>query len=365
MSPRRGGRPAPALIAVLWLGLGAPAGAQGSSAPPVSPKAGLSVGVAPFERVGDVAAEVPDVSLMLARRLSTLGVDRVVGPREIAANAVADPDAATVAAWAQRGAVGALVVGRTTGLGGKLSVDARLRDGSTGEPIGRRFFVEVPRPRDLAGAVDQLASQVVEQANEGALAVAAPPPPAAAPARGARAPGSAASGPAREPAAGPGAAAASAGFDSGAPITIKSDVLDVFEDGGQRRFVFVGNVRAKQADLVIRSDRLESHYPPNGSQPETIVASGSVTMRQSGRSARCEKATFYRRQDKIVCTGDVAEVEQGCDVVRGREIEFYTASQVLRVNGAADVRINPEGEGCGKGAAAPARAESAPAGAAP
>jgi lipopolysaccharide transport protein LptA len=324
--------------------------AEPSSGGAVSPKTGLSIGVAPFERVGEVGPDVPDVSLMLARRLSTLGVEKVASPPEIGGNAVADPDPRTAADWAQRGGVRSLVVGRVTGLGGKLSIDARLRDGETGQPIGRRFFVEVAKPLDLSAAIDKLATEVLAQANEapagaaGATAVAggAAPAPAVA---SAPAPGGVAG-----PKAAGQAAGAQAGFDSNAPITIKSNVLDVFDEGGQRRFVFVGAVRAVQADLEIRSERLEAFYPPNGSQPERIVATGSVTMKQSGRTARCAKATFYRKDDRIVCVGDVAEVEQGCDIVRGREIIFHTTSQVLNVHGAADVRINPDAEGCGPAA---------------
>ena len=339
-------------MAVIWLGLAVPAAAQPSSDAAVSPKTGLSIGVAPFERVGDVAADVPDVALMLARRLSTLGVARVASPPEIGGTPMADPEARTAAEQAQRGKVGALVVGRTTGLGGKLSIDARLRDGATGEPIGRRFFVEVARPKELAAAVEQLAGQVIAQANEAPATRPSAPSASSAPAV-ASAPEAAAA------AAGPGApearaagAAPPAGFESDAPITIKSDTLDVFDEGGKRRFNFVGNVRAKQADLLIRSERLEAFYPPNGSQPERIVAIGAVTMNQAGRTARCAQATFYRKDDRIVCVGDVAEVEQGCDIVRGREIVFHTTSQLLKVNGSADVRINPEAKGCG-GAAAP------------
>jgi lipopolysaccharide transport protein LptA len=340
-----------------------------SSAGEVSPKSGMSIGVAPFERVGDLGGDVPDVSLMLARRLSTLGVERVASPTDVGGTALADPDARTAAEQAQRAGVAAMVVGRVTGLGGKLSIDARLRDGGSGAPLGRRVFVEVAKPRDLAAGVDQLASQVITQANEAPLG-AAPPPiaratapdPAPAPAPNADAPpvGAApAAGATAEPPVPPvekaqaqkAGAATAAGFDSDAPITIKSDVLDVFEERGQRRFVFAGNVRAKQADLAIRSEKLEAFYPPGGSQPDRIVAIGSVTMKQAGRSARCAQATFYRKDDRIVCIGDVAEVEQGCDVVRGREIVFHTASQLLKVNGAADVRINPDAKGCGGPAA--------------
>jgi len=344
-------------VAAFLLGVACPGGAQTSSGTSVSPKSGLSIGVAPFERVGDVGSDVPDVALMLARRLSTLGVERVASPSEIGGSPVADPEPGIAAAQAQRGGVGALVVGRITGLGGKLSIDARLRDAASGEPLGRRFFVEVAKPRDLAGGVESLANQVIGQANESpAPAVVRAPSPSAEPVPAvAAAPraGSAAGGaaPAAARQAGEKAATKSAGFDSEAPITIKSDVLDVFDEGGERRFVFVGNVRARQADMLIRSERLEAFYPPNGSQPERIVAIGSVSMKQAGRLARCAQATFYLKEDRIVCIGDVAEVEQGCDIVRGREIVFHTASQLLKVKGSADVRINPDADGCG---AAPA-----------
>ena len=321
-----------------------PARAQGAAS-----KTDVSIGVAPFERVGDVAAEVPDVSLLLARRLSTLGVARVASPADLGGAAVADPDARTAAALASRGGVAALVVGRTTSLGGKLSIDARLRDGRTGQPVGRRFFVEVAKPRDLSGAVDQLATQVLDQVRATPLpeteVAAAPPVRAATPAP---APAPAAAPPAAEPDEEPPAPRAKGSKPEDAPITIKSDVLDVFEEGGKRRFVFAGNVRANQADMKIRSERLEAFYAANASEPERIVASGSVTLDQAGRSARCTQATFYRKTDRIVCVGDVAEVEQGCDIVRGKEIEFFTESQKLTVHGAADVRIAPESS-CGKG----------------
>jgi lipopolysaccharide transport protein LptA len=334
---------AAALIAAVLLGVAPPGAAQPSSPAGVSPKTGLSIGVAPFERVGDLGADVPDVALMLARRLSTLGVRRVASPSDIGGTPMADPEARTAAEQAARGGVGALVVGRATGIGGKLSIDARLRDGSTGEPVGRRFFVEVAKPRDLAAGIEQLAEQVVAQANEAGPA-GAPAPAPTAEVSAAPVPEAAAA-----PAGAPEARAAgnqAAGFDSNAPITIKSDVLDVVEQGGKRRFLFAGNVRAKQADLLIRSEKLEAFYPEGGSQPEKIVATGSVSMKQAGRTARCSQATFYRKDDRIVCVGDVAEVVQGCDIVRGREIVFHTASQVLKVNGAADVRINPEAAGC-------------------
>ena len=40
-----------------------------------------------------------------------------------------------------------------------------------------------------------------------------------------------------------------------------------------------------------------------------------------------------------MCIGEVAEVEQACDLVRGPQIIFHLGSERLKVEGAADVRI--------------------------
>jgi lipopolysaccharide transport protein LptA len=342
-------RPAMFLAALVFctVGWAGSLRAQPSSSGPVAPKTALSIAVAPFERVGEVDSDVPDVAMMLARRLSTLGVERVVSPRELGVPPIGDPDAETAAEWAKRSDVQTVVVGRTTALGSKLSVDARLRSGASGSPLGRRFFVEVSRPRDLAIAVEELAGQVLAQAGEAELPATPVAGAAPAPAESDAAPAGAA--PAGEaPAGGPPAVAAAAppraGFRKDAPISIHSDMLDVFDKGGAKRFVFTGGVTALQAGLEIRCQRLEAHYPPGRSQPARIVATGSVKMKQEGRVAICEEAIFYRDDDRIVCIGNVAEVEQGCDLVRGREITFHTATEELKVKGAADVRINPDSQ---------------------
>jgi len=341
-----------AFAAVLAAGLllhGPAADAQDSSAEPVSPKKNVSIGVAPFERVGDVDSAVPDVAVLLSRRLSNLGVQEVVDPRRLGAPARAEAEASQAQSWAAEGGVETLVLGRVTGLGSKLSVDARVLSGATGLPIGRRFFVEISKPRDLSDAVDRLAGQVVTQINESDLSAAPMVAAAGAPAGAVDAPEQVAS---VEPAAAA-AAPKRTGFNRDAPMSIKANQLDARtgEGGGRKHFVFTGNVRATQAGLRIRGERLEAFYPPGNSQPEKIVVSGNVRVRQGERLVRCDKATFYRADDSIVCEGDSAEVEDGCDLVRGQEIEFHTETEVMKVKGAADVRINPA---CGEAATAEA-----------
>jgi lipopolysaccharide transport protein LptA len=199
------------------------------------------------------------------------------------------------------------------------------------------LVVEVSEPKDLGGSIDELASLVLEASQS---------EPAGAPPRVA----------AKPPRAGTEMRLGGESrketdsdkkslFRSDAPISIKSDELEAVDRDGVKKFVFTGRVHAVQADLELDSDRLEAFYPKGESQPDRLVAIGHVVMTQTGRRALCEKATFYRVDQKVVCVGD-AQLEQECDRVRGTEIVFHLDTEVLNVNGAADVRIHPDGVEC-------------------
>jgi lipopolysaccharide transport protein LptA len=297
----------------------------------------VSIGVAPFERVAGAGVTVPDIASSLAQRLSTKGVERVVGPQDLGGKAVANPSAEDVIARAKAAQVDLVVVGRTTRLGESLSVDSRIRSAATGAALGTPVVVEANDASDLGRAIDELAVLVLEASRrdrgdaETRLASRSrgrEPKPELAPTD------KTGDGPSEKRA-----------FVSDAPISIKSDVLEAFDQGGVKRFVFTGHVRAVQAGLRLESDRLEAFYPKGASQPQRLEATGHVEMTQTGKRARCEKVTFFRDEQKLVCTGN-AQLEQECDRVRGREIVFHLDTEILEVNGAADVRIHPHGVEC-------------------
>ena len=64
------------------------------------------------------------------------------------------------------------------------------------------------------------------------------------------------------------------------PLSIRSDELEALENEGRRRLLFTSNVHIEQGDLLVNSDRLEAFYPPGGSQPDKLVASGHVEVKQ-------------------------------------------------------------------------------------
>jgi lipopolysaccharide transport protein LptA len=300
----------------------------GSSDAAVPPTTGVAIGVAPFERAGAPGATVPDVATLLAERLATKGVERVVGPAELGARAAAEPSPAEVSAWASQHALGTVVVGRATRLGSSLSVDLRVRAGRDGRVVAT-FIEEVARPGDLGASVERLADRVL-QATELALAPRAPQPAARADTGDEGRKG------------GRDLVGGSSPFESDAPIKISSGQLEAFEKEGGRRLLFTDDVHASQGDLSLRSQRLEAFYPPGQSQPDRLVASGGVVVVQENKTARCDQATYHRDRQMVVCTGKDAVLTQDDDQVQGREITFHLDTKVLTVKGNAHVRIQPE-----------------------
>jgi lipopolysaccharide transport protein LptA len=311
-----------------WLLGSLPLGAiavAASGDPAVPPKAGMAIGVAPFERVAPPGASVPDVALLLADRLASRGVQRIVGPASLGARAISEPSPEEVVGWAEQGGVDTVVVGRSTRVGRSLSVDLHVRSGRDGAVLGT-YVEEVDAPAELGSAVDRLAAHVTEDSRrvrEGA-ANEAPPSEKESARREDREEGNGSL------------------LRRDKPIQISSAQLEAFDQADGKRLIFTDDVRASQGDLSLNSQRLEAFYPPDSSQPERLVASGSVVVRQQNRTARCDTATYLREDQLLVCEGDEATLTQDEDRVQGRRIVFHLDTKVLTVQGGARVNIRPD-----------------------
>jgi hypothetical protein len=167
-------------------------------------------------------------------------------------------------------------VGRSTWIGGRQSIDVRLRTGDSGGLLGT-YVAEARTPEELASGLDRLAGEIVD-ATVAWLKVDVSAAPPARPQR-----------PPRSPAENP---FGLGGFESDQPLSIHSDELEASQIGGARRLVFTRGVRVEQADMKLESNRLEAFYPEKASQPERLVASGAGGAGRAGM--RCDQATYYR-----------------------------------------------------------------------
>jgi lipopolysaccharide export system protein LptA len=298
-------------------------------APPEA--AALRIGVAPFQVVSPADVEVPDFAGSLAEGLQAQGLERIVGPEALGAPRIAEPAPGLVRSLATRAGVDALLVGRTTRLGNRLSVDVRLRSGLSGDVAGT-YVAEVSASEPLAPALDRLMEQVVV----GALALAGSEARGAAPGAAGRA-----APPPSPPESAPSSGAPfGLGSLAGAPISIRSDELEAADANGVRTLIFRQNVEVRQADMFLAARTLEARYRDGSKQPDRLVARGDVLIRQGDREARCAEAFYDHAGQRIVCRGD-AQLRDGADRVSGDSISFDLVRQRVSVEGGADLLLHP------------------------
>jgi lipopolysaccharide transport protein LptA len=274
----------------------------GSCGAEVAPAARGEVGVAPF-RVNGGERDSPDVASTLAERLGGLGVGTIVPPKTIGPVA-AEASTAQRVELSDRTGARTLVVGNVTHVGEVLSLDTRVLDLASGEALGPPLVAEAKSAEDVPRVLDALAQQI-------AARILAPPAPAEQPRKQKK----------RKPADG----------EPREPIEIEADTLDAQTVTGGRRLRFAGHVNAVQGEVSLQCDGLEAFYPSGASEPDQLIAKGNVRVKQRDRSASCDEAIFYRSEDKLVCTGDPAELTEECNRAEAVKITFYLESEKVEM----------------------------------
>ncbi|HEU4684497.1 MAG TPA: LptA/OstA family protein [Nitrospira sp.] len=160
------------------------------------------------------------------------------------------------------------------------------------------------------------------------------------------------------------AAPAATATDSPVGTTITSKRMTVKNQESQA--IFEGSVVLTRGTLIVYSDRMVVSFgpqePANGTEerkvreaaqrkgPETvgnrsvnkIEATGRVKIERESGNATCERAVYYREQDKIVLTGSPVAWEKGTRV-SGKQITMFLTEDRSVVEGGSHVQIEPEG----------------------
>jgi lipopolysaccharide export system protein LptA len=234
----------------------------------------------------------------------------------------ANPDAGVVRQWAEANGLEVVVVGAILG-GEPAALAVEVRDGHSGAAL-RALRASAAESGTWSGAVAELTGAIrnivlgSEDRKPATTVASGNAPPLLSDLR------------------------------SDAPMEISSDELEVLTRDGERHIIFKRNVRVQQGDVVLRTQELNAFYPREASQPERLVATGRVRVEQGERRAECDRATYRRSDQTIVCSGH-AMLRQGCDLVRGQEIHFDLEREHFRVVGAASVVLqngDPNAESC-------------------
>lgn len=153
-----------------------------------------------------------------------------------------------------------------------------------------------------------------------------------------------------------------AGADQSVSTTITSKKMTVKNHDSQA--IFEGAVVLTRGTLVVYSDRMIVSFGSSQSNgvedqkgrdtsqrkgPDTvsnravnkIEAIGRVKIERDSGNATCEKAVYYREEDKIVLTGSPVAWEKGTRV-SGKQITMFLAEDRSVVEGGSHVRIEPE-----------------------
>jgi lipopolysaccharide transport protein LptA len=310
MMARRRGPHCAALLALLL----------GSCGAEVSPPPRGEVAVAPFVADRGAGDALPDVATSLAVKLGGFGVGGVVAPRAVG---VWPKDASTAERVALRDRVGArtLVTGSAKRIGRAVALEANVMDLDSGVALGPGLTERAASDAELLAALDSLASRV-------AALILDPPAPTLDASRDK---------PRKR-----------RSDDGSKPIEIQADTLDAQAVEGGRRLTFTGNVSAVQGDITLKCDELEAFYPTGARDPEQLLARGNIRVTQRERTATCAEAIFYREQEKLVCTGDPAELTEECSRAEAEKFTFFLESEKVEM-----LRPKVHGRECDQAGTAP------------
>ncbi|MDH3328987.1 MAG: lipopolysaccharide transport periplasmic protein LptA [Desulfobulbaceae bacterium] len=122
--------------------------------------------------------------------------------------------------------------------------------------------------------------------------------------------------------------AAAAVSNSAEPIHIEADRMVSQEQ--DKSVIFIGNVDAKQGELVIRSDEMTVYYVEeengsgnkNNSQVKKLICKGNVEISQGDWIGTGQRMDYYAQDRKVILSGD-AKGWQGQNMVSGKTITYY------------------------------------------
>ena len=117
------------------------------------------------------------------------------------------------------------------------------------------------------------------------------------------------------------------------PIEISADRVSA--DSLRNTVTFEGNVVARQVDVTLYADRIQSEYSREAGAIDRIQAEGNVRIVQEGREARSTRATYYNLEQRVVLTGG-ATLQQGPNTLKGETLTIFLRENRSVVTGGKD-----------------------------
>lgn len=126
------------------------------------------------------------------------------------------------------------------------------------------------------------------------------------------------------------------GHDSNAPVDVSADRIEVQERAD--RALFVGNVKVRQAQLTLDTERLTVAYSGGtGIQIRRLDAAGGVVVRSPSETARGNFGIYDLDRRLITLVGDVRLNREGSEVYGARLVIDLDSGRAVIDGGPAGV----------------------------
>lgn len=126
--------------------------------------------------------------------------------------------------------------------------------------------------------------------------------------------------------------------DSSLPVEVTSDQLNVDQATGKA--VFVGDVLIGQGALRMSAAKVEVSYNEASGKIAKLLASGRVTIVNSGEAVEAENAEYNLESSKIFLTGNVI-LTQGTNALSGNSMTIDLATGSGQINGRVKTILQP------------------------
>jgi lipopolysaccharide export system protein LptA len=124
----------------------------------------------------------------------------------------------------------------------------------------------------------------------------------------------------------------------GALIVHSDTMVVLFKPGDQR------DSGGKPFDGTQKAGRIEAAPMPGNRAVHVIEATGRVRIEKDDGTATCEKAVYYKDEEKIILTGSPVAWQKGTRV-SGKVITMFLAEDRSVVEGNSNVLLEPEQAG--------------------
>ena len=126
------------------------------------------------------------------------------------------------------------------------------------------------------------------------------------------------------------------GHDADAPVDVTAERLEVQERAD--RAMFAGNVRVRQAQLTLETERLTVAYSTAGGvQIDRLDASGGVTVRSPSETARGNFGIYDLNRKLITLVGDVLLTRGGSRIAGQRLVIDLNSGRAVVEGGPAGI----------------------------